>query len=88
MVINHEIMHYLDRNKGKKGFIPIKINLAKAYDEVEWRVLSHIMRHFEFCGKIIQLITNYIDLPHFSILLNGASYGYFKVGHGICQKET
>lgn len=34
-IINHVIMHYLKRKKGKNGLMAIKIDMAKAYDMVE-----------------------------------------------------
>lgn len=35
IIINQEIMFYLKNIKGSKGFMAIKVDLAKAYDRVE-----------------------------------------------------
>lgn len=61
----------------------IKVDLAKAYDNVEWQVLSHLLLKLGFDHKFIALITSCISSPHFSILINGSPFGYFKAGRGI-----
>lgn len=35
IVINHEVMWYMNQKKGRAGFMVIKIDLAKAYDRVK-----------------------------------------------------
>lgn len=40
IIINHEIMRFMHKKKGVNGFMAIKIDLAKAYDRVEWEVLQ------------------------------------------------
>lgn len=85
IIVNYEIMHYMNRKKGKTGFMTIKIDLAKAYDKVEWIVLTHIITCFGFADKFIRWIQECINTAQFSILINGAPYGYFQGGRGIRQ---
>lgn len=35
VIINHEIMCFLKFRKGKKGYMVVKVDMAKAYDMVE-----------------------------------------------------
>lgn len=41
----------------------IKIDLAKAYDKVEWRVLGHIMKKFGFDDHFIKLVLAFVETP-------------------------
>jgi hypothetical protein len=36
VLVAYECMHYLHRKKGKTSACAIKLNMAKAYDRVEW----------------------------------------------------
>lgn len=87
IIVNHEIMHYLNSKKGKAGFMAIKIDLAKAYDKVEWSVLTNLLTCFDFADTFIRWIKECISTAQFSILINGAPYGYFQGERGICQGD-
>lgn len=87
IIVNHEIKHYLNKKKGKKGFMAIKIDLAKAYDKVEWNVLTNILTCFGFEDKFIRWIQECISTVQFSVLINGAPHGYFHAGRGIQQGD-
>lgn len=36
-------MHFINRKKGKKGFMAIKIDMAKTYDHVDWHFLKKVI---------------------------------------------
>lgn len=76
-------MYYLNKKQGKKGFMAIKIDLAKAYDRVEWNVLSHILTKLGFANKFVALVHVCVSSAQFSVLLNGSPFGYFKSEKGI-----
>ena len=42
-IICQELMHHIQKKKGKMGLMAIKIDMAKAYDKVEWHLLTHIL---------------------------------------------
>lgn len=63
------------------------MDLAKAYDRVEWTVLFQILHLFGFGAKLIQLIRECITTAKFSILLNGSPHGYFKSERGLRQGD-
>lgn len=39
IVMAHKVMHYLNKKKGKVGIMALKIDMAKAYDNVQWNLL-------------------------------------------------
>lgn len=87
VIINHEIMYYLNRKSGKTGLMAIKIDLAKAYDRIEWTVLKIIMLHMGFDCKFVDLIQECISSTNFSILLNGVPFGFFSAERGLRQGD-
>lgn len=82
-IINHEVMHYLNGKQGKQGYIAIKFDLAKAYDCVEWPILLHIMKKLWFSKEFCDLVHVCISSAKFSILINGAPYGFFPSARGL-----
>lgn len=86
-IINHEVMHYLNGKHGKHGYMAIKIDLAKAYDRVEWTPLLHILKLLGFSQEFRDLIFACISTPKFSVLLNAAPYGYFSSQRGLRQGD-
>lgn len=87
IVINHEIMYYLNKKKGKNGYMAIKLDLAKAYDRLEWGILEELMYKYRFHDKIVDWIKECITTPKISILLNGSRFGFFAAHRGLRQGD-
>lgn len=65
----------------------VKIDLTKAYDKVEWKVLGHIMKNFEFHEHSVTMVLECVSSSQFSVLLNGSPFGYFKSERRIRQGD-
>ena len=58
MNIAQEILHYMQKQKGKSGSLVFKIDFEKTYDLVDWDFLCLTLHDFGFPPIIIQLIMN------------------------------
>lgn len=86
IIIAHECMHYFYSKTGKLGYIALKIDMAKAYDKVDWNFLLRVLKLHGFEESFISWIKTYISSPMFSILVNSSPFGYFSHNHGITQE--
>lgn len=57
ILVTYEIVHFLRRkDKGKKGYMSIKLDMNKAYDKVEWDQQESTLSSMEFPTKLTSLI--------------------------------
>lgn len=82
-IISHEIMHYMIRKRGEIGSMAIKIDLAKAYDCVDWNFLKNVMLANGFQPHFCDLIFECVSSASFSFLINGLPYRFLKPSRGI-----
>ena len=54
--------------KGKGGFMAIKVDLAKAYDRIEWSFIHKVLKAFHFPQRLIELIMSCVTTTSISIL--------------------
>lgn len=54
VLIAYECIHYLKRKKGKAGACAVKLDLAKAYDRIEWSYLQGIMLRLGFHPEFVK----------------------------------
>lgn len=63
------------------------MDLAKAFDRVEWSVVLHIMTCLGFNSYFIQLVRTCISTTAISTLVNGSPFGYFSPSRGLRQGD-
>lgn len=86
-IINHEVMHYLNHRNGKKTYMVVKVDMAKAYDKVEWSVLVGILLRHGFDNQFCQLLLECMSTTTYSILINGSPCGFFPSSRGLRQGD-
>ncbi|XP_042964784.1 uncharacterized protein LOC122299013 [Carya illinoinensis] len=69
------------------GNVLIKIDMAKAYDSIEWGFLIHVLCAFGFSMQFCDLIKSCVSSPWFSVTMNGVSKGFFKGERGLRQGD-
>lgn len=72
VLLAYEQFHYLcKKTKGAKGFMKLKLDMNKAYDQVEWTFVKGIMEKLGFADIFVELVMHCITLVTYSLLFNG-----------------
>ena len=87
ILIVYECIHYLRNKKGKTGECAIKLDMAKAYDRVEWRYLKSIMQALGFPDSWVEQVMKCVSSVSFSIRVNGVFSDSFIPSRGIRQGD-
>lgn len=56
IIISQEMVHAMNRMKGKKAFMSIKIDLEKAYDRLNWNFIMQCLYESKFPPKLTNII--------------------------------
>ncbi|GKE05171.1 putative reverse transcriptase domain, reverse transcriptase zinc-binding domain protein [Tanacetum coccineum] len=60
-----------------------KVDIQKAYDTVDWRLLDTILKCFGFHPTMVERIMACVSSTSFSLCLNGNVHGFFKGRRGV-----
>jgi len=64
----------------------LKLDLKKAFDSIEWDFLRLILTQTSFSHSMIKWIMSCVVSEKISILVNGKSSSFFRIGRGL-QKD-
>lgn len=68
----HEVYHYLKRKiRGVGRVAALKLDMAKAFDQVEWEFLSFMLKELGFTEHWIKLVNMYISTVEYRVLVMG-----------------
>ena len=65
----------------------MKIDIAKAYDRVEWSFLEKVLLAFGFSSNIVRMVLQLISTSSIAILVNGCSSAFFNPSRGLRQGD-
>jgi hypothetical protein len=86
-IVLQEIVHFMRRTKKKKGYVAFKLDLEKAFDNVNWDFLNYCLHDFGFPDSTIKLIMHCVTSSTFTILWNGNKLPPFNPTHGLRQGD-
>jgi mannosylglycoprotein endo-beta-mannosidase len=85
IIIAQEITHSFALKSWKHSAFMLKIDLAKAFDRVEWNFIVQALARKGLHGHFINLIHACISSPTFSVIINGQPFARFRGNRGIRQ---
>jgi hypothetical protein len=86
VLLTQELLHTLD-NKMRGGNVMLKLDMAKAYDRMDWGFIYSILEASGFDQLWIDRIRRCILECRFSVLLNGRPCGFFSSSRGLRQGD-
>ena len=84
--ITSECFNLLDM-KNQGGNVAIKIDIAKAFDTLDWGFSLKVLHSFGFSHTFIGWIRTILHSARMSILINGSPCGYFTCKRGVRQGD-
>jgi len=81
-----EAINQLDK-KSFGGNLAFKVDIAKAFDTIEWPFLLKVLGAFGFNEKFCKWIKVLLESTTLSISINGAQHGYFNCNRGVRQGD-
>ncbi|GAU42452.1 hypothetical protein TSUD_235210 [Trifolium subterraneum] len=82
-----DIIHFMRKLKKKKDYVAFKLDLEKAFDNVNWEFLKTCLHDFGFFDATTRLIMHCVTSSNFSLLWNGNKMPPFKPTLGLRQGD-
>lgn len=70
-------MHIMNRSKRKMGYFTIKIDLAKAYDNMNWKFIKNVLTEVRIPENLKELILLVISTAKLRVLWKGDEGDFF-----------
>ena len=84
VLIAYKQVHALrSKRSDKERYLPMKLDMSKVYDRVEWTFLMGIMLKMGFSNSWCNMIYRCISSFSYSILLNGHPRDSFSPNRGL-----
>lgn len=88
IMIACEVLHFLKRkNRGRKAWMTLKLDMSKAYDRVEWNFLHASLLKLGFNSKTVELLMACVKSANYQISHAGKEFGSIHLERGIRQGD-
>jgi hypothetical protein len=85
IIVAQEITHSFQLANWRHKAFMLKIDLAKAFDRLEWSFIAAALARKGLHGHFIKLVHACVSSPRFSVLINGQAFESFISSRGIRQ---
>jgi exonuclease III len=87
-IIAFECFHKIQHCKNPRdNYCAYKLDLAKAYDRVDWGFLKGVLRKFGFCNKWVEWVMQCVSSVRYSVKCNGELLEPFSPKRGLRQGD-
>ena len=84
ILVAFETLHYMrNHNKGKTGFMALKLDMSKGYHRVEWSFMEKVLVKMGFQDRWVKLMMACITTASYSVLINGEPHGHITPSRGL-----
>jgi len=80
ILVAFEVMHAMQGDTCSTGSMVVKLDMAKAFDQIEWPFLSAVMLKLGFQPEWVNLVIRCVKSASFSFLINGYPSGHIIPG--------
>lgn len=88
IMIAFKVMHYIKRKKIERNcWMAIKLDMSKAYDQVEWKYLEDVLYQMNSNQRVIQLFMSCMTSVHYKISHAGRNFGSIVLERGLRQGD-
>jgi hypothetical protein len=77
IIIAQEIIHSFNLKSWKQKAFMLKVDLAKAFDRIEWHFIIAAMKRLGFKDRFIQLVHTCISSMTMAVIINGEPGRHF-----------
>jgi hypothetical protein len=72
VLLAYEMTHFLQNKRARiEGYAALKLDMSKAYDQVEWGFLRKMMSKLGFHQNWVKVVMNFISTVSYRVRVNG-----------------